>query len=299
MLVRGIGEATFAQLKPYVSLSGRHHPQQKVKVARGARRPRPRPPPSRRRPSQAVTGCSHRGGAFVPRPAFSISPSLCTRLPQGDPMSTQRGFQLIELMVVLALISMAALIVVPPVLSMSARLRVELAAHELVAALHQARSLRSAAVLERRPQVLPRRRARDLRLYRDGDGDGVRTADIDAGVDPQVTPLRTLVHLGGRVGFGFPPGPAPRDPGDPRPAARPARRPDPLQRLRHRLLRPARDLDAGLALRHRRPPRALGGARARPHRQGAGDALGPRHATRWKLSRRQRPRLDSPKRPRV
>jgi competence protein ComEA len=37
MLVRGIGEATFAQLKPYVSLSGETTLGQKVKVSRGGK----------------------------------------------------------------------------------------------------------------------------------------------------------------------------------------------------------------------------------------------------------------------
>ena len=37
MLVRGIGEATFAQLKPYVSLSGDTTLSHKVKVSRGTK----------------------------------------------------------------------------------------------------------------------------------------------------------------------------------------------------------------------------------------------------------------------
>ena len=37
MLVRGIGESTFAQLKPYISLSGETTLSQKVKVARGGK----------------------------------------------------------------------------------------------------------------------------------------------------------------------------------------------------------------------------------------------------------------------
>jgi len=41
MLVRGIGEATFAQLKPYVSLNGETTLSQKVKVARGGSKPAP------------------------------------------------------------------------------------------------------------------------------------------------------------------------------------------------------------------------------------------------------------------
>jgi hypothetical protein len=52
-------------------------------------------------------------------------------------------------------------------------------------------------------------------VYRDGDGDGLSTRDIDAGVDPPLAPPRRLEHTGADVRFGFPPGPAPRDPGDP------------------------------------------------------------------------------------
>ena len=37
MLVRGIGEATFGQLKPYVSLSGETTLSHKVKVSRGSK----------------------------------------------------------------------------------------------------------------------------------------------------------------------------------------------------------------------------------------------------------------------
>lgn len=130
-------------------------------------------------------------------------------------MSTQRGFQLVELVVVLALLSMAALIVVPPVLSMSARLRTEMAAHELVVALYQTRSLAQLQSAYVGIKFYPTAGRVTYACYRDGDGDGVRTVDITAGTDPQVTPLRTMLNLGGRTGFGFPPGPPPRDPGDP------------------------------------------------------------------------------------
>ena len=45
----------------------------------------------------------------------------------------------------------------------------------------------------------------------------MRTADVDLGVDPQVEPWRPLTHLGRGIGFGFPPGPLPRDPTSGRP----------------------------------------------------------------------------------
>lgn len=130
-------------------------------------------------------------------------------------MSKERGFQLVELVVVLALMSMAALIVVPPVLSMSARLRTQMAAHELMAALYETRALAQKQAAYVGIKFYPAAGRVAYACYRDGDGDGVRTADITSGVDPQVTPLRIMIHLGGRTGFGFPPGRPPRDPGDP------------------------------------------------------------------------------------
>jgi len=53
-------------------------------------------------------------------------------------------------------------------------------------------------------------------LYRDGDGDGVLTADINRGIDPEVQAPHVLQSFGRGVGFGFPPGIVPRDPSDPR-----------------------------------------------------------------------------------
>ena len=131
-------------------------------------------------------------------------------------MSSERGFQLVELVVVLALISAGALIFVPPLLSASARLRVDLAAHELMAALYEARSLALVQSSNVGVKFYPAPGRVTYACYRDGDGDGVRSADIVSGADPRMTPLRTMMHLGGRVGFGFPPGRPPRDPGDPR-----------------------------------------------------------------------------------
>ncbi len=55
-----------------------------------------------------------------------------------------------------------------------------------------------------------------FRLYRDGDGDGVLTRDIEAGVDPPLQPSRELAHVGRQIRFGFPEGVVPRDPGNPR-----------------------------------------------------------------------------------
>lgn len=133
------------------------------------------------------------------------------------PGGVRHGFQLFELLIVLAILGLVATVGIPRVLDWTRSLKVDLAAHELVGALRLARSYairHSANVgLKFRPGGGSRV---TYTLYRDGDGDGVRTVDIDSGVDPAVGRTRELAHFGSQVRFGFPPGPAPRDPGDPR-----------------------------------------------------------------------------------
>ena len=131
-------------------------------------------------------------------------------------MADTRGFQLVELLVSLAVLCALALLTVPALLGASAALRMDAAAHEVAGALQEARSLairhgRAVAV-----RFYPEPRRVGFAHFVDGDGDGVRNADIAANVDPQIAPLRVVAHWRGRLGFGFPPGPAPRDPSSPR-----------------------------------------------------------------------------------
>ncbi len=130
---------------------------------------------------------------------------------------TRTGFSIVEMMVYFAVITVIAGIGVPLVFEWADALRVELAAGEMAGVLQRARIYsvqRSAKVA-----VKFRTEASGVvthALYRDGDGDGVRSADIAAGIDPEVRPPRRLAHLGRRIRFGFPKGDPPRDPGDPR-----------------------------------------------------------------------------------
>ncbi len=131
---------------------------------------------------------------------------------------SQKGFQIVDLVVSLAVMGLALSLGAPPLLRTSADLRLRLAAQELVATL---RLTRAYAIRHSANVAVKFRTAPDgtitFTLYRDGDGDGVLTRDIDRGVDPQVKPPRRMAHLGRGVGFGFPPGPPPRDPSSGRP----------------------------------------------------------------------------------
>ena len=131
-------------------------------------------------------------------------------------MKHNRGFQLIELVLVLALTGLAASLAVPWFVTLATRMELDLAAAEVVAALRLAR----ATAVREAVHVGVKFREQDkgiftFTLYRDGDGDGALTRDIESEVDPPVGFPRNLHHMGRRIRLGFPLGPAPRDPGNP------------------------------------------------------------------------------------
>ena len=130
---------------------------------------------------------------------------------------SRQGFQLFEVLIVLTVLLLVSVAGVPRVLDWTRRLKVDLAANELVGVLRVTRSY--AVRYSTKVGVKFRPGAGSswtFALYRDGDGDGVRTADIDRGIDPPIGIERRLAHFGSYAHFGFPPGPAPRDPGNPR-----------------------------------------------------------------------------------
>src|SRR6187200_825289 len=96
----------------------------------------------------------------------------------------EHGYQLIELLIALAISSLVLAIGIPPLLNLAAGLRVELAAAEVASAFHVARAyaIRHDANVGLKFTVDPDGTV-TWALYRDGDGDGVLTADITSGDD--------------------------------------------------------------------------------------------------------------------
>ncbi len=128
----------------------------------------------------------------------------------------ERGFQLLEMLVVLAILSLLVSMSAPPILRLTGELRVRLAAAEVLSVMRLSRSMAVKRCWNVALKFQPRADGKSTwAVYRDGDGDGVLTADIGKGVDPQVAPTRRLEQIGGRVRFGFPPGRPARAPGDP------------------------------------------------------------------------------------
>jgi len=128
----------------------------------------------------------------------------------------QGGFHLIELVVALALTGLLALSLLTNLVEWTRRWQVRMAATEAMGVLYKAR----AAAIREGVNVGVKFRtepsgAVTFQLYRDGDGDGVRNADIDSGTDQPLTDRHHLQHFGPRVAFGLLTDPPPRDPSSP------------------------------------------------------------------------------------
>lgn len=126
------------------------------------------------------------------------------------------GFTLVELIVVLAILGVISTLLVPSAGALLGDTRLRITAGELAGILHRTRAL----AIRHSTHVAVRFTGREtgavsFAFYRDGDGDGVLSADIRTGVDPVLQVPRLLDQLGNRVRFGFPPGPPARDPGSP------------------------------------------------------------------------------------
>ena len=111
---------------------------------------------------------------------------------------------------------LVALIAYPSLVEATSALRLDLAAQGLVSTLRQARATAIREGTYAGVKLYPLDDGRvEWRLHVDGNGDGVRTADIVDGVDPPRGPRRRLAHFGHYARFGFPSEYTPRDPSRP------------------------------------------------------------------------------------
>lgn len=154
--------------------------------------------------------------AAIPHVANRPAERRMSRSARSETQERPAGFSLVEWIVVVAILGLVATLTLPDLFRLTRGARVSLASRELQGALRLARS----EAIRRGTKVGVKFRSdgrgrHSFTLYRDGDGDGVLTRDIDSGVDPPLSPPRELVHLGQQIRLGFPAGPAPRDPGDP------------------------------------------------------------------------------------
>lgn len=145
---------------------------------------------------------------------FFLTPPRKTHSSMTQPpsRSARRAFTLVDVLGVLAIMGILTALAMPNLRKAQENLELRLAAEEVAGVLRQARRY---AVMhnvhvgvkfhndETRGVVY-------MQVYRDGDGDGVRSRDIESGDDPPVAVAMPLTHQG-RVYFGFPEGPMPRE----------------------------------------------------------------------------------------
>ena len=123
----------------------------------------------------------------------------------------QHGFSALELLFVVALMAALAAMTVPLVAAALDETRTVMAARYLEARIADARmrAVRRATRVALRFE--PVRGGYAVAEYADGNGNGVRTADIASGMDPQLAPARTLGEMFQGVSFGLLPGIPPSD----------------------------------------------------------------------------------------
>jgi hypothetical protein len=140
------------------------------------------------------------------------------------------GYSVLELLICISLATLAVAAGTPTVLATREAVLSDGATDYLARALHAARM----EALKRRASVAVRFEADGgdfvMATYVDGNGNGVRAADISSGVDPLVLPRWRLQDQFAGVGFGFEAGVPDVDGGDT------SSNPDPIRAGRSRML---------------------------------------------------------------
>ena len=115
----------------------------------------------------------------------------------------QRGFSLVELLTIIAILGIMVACAMPSWLSIRRRAAIRSASAEIRSVFHQ---VRSRAIARARHSGIRFTRAGDewqYAIYDDGDGDGIRNDDIDRNVDRMVSPPRFLFQQPHLVSIGL------------------------------------------------------------------------------------------------
>jgi Tfp pilus assembly protein PilE len=111
---------------------------------------------------------------------------------------SSRGHSLLEILTVVGIIGVCAIVAMPSFFSMRQRMGVRIAAAEMRAIFANTRML---AIARHKHVGVKFRRTGDgwqYAVFEDGNGNGVRNADITAGTDRQIQPYRVVLQ-GNRV----------------------------------------------------------------------------------------------------
>jgi prepilin-type N-terminal cleavage/methylation domain-containing protein len=118
-------------------------------------------------------------------------------------MRAQRGFSALELLFVVSLIAALAAMAIPLTSNTIDAMRTSMAASYLEARIASARirAVRHSTRVALRFE--PSREDYAIAEYTDGNGNGIRTADIAAGIDPRLAQPQTLGEMFPGVSFGL------------------------------------------------------------------------------------------------
>lgn len=123
-----------------------------------------------------------------------------------------RGFSLVEMLVVVAVIGLMVSTTLPAFHSMRRRNAVRAAAGEIRGIFHVARSRAIARGSNTGLKFVQAAGTWSFAMYDDGDGDGVRNDDITSGVDRRFGKVRSVIADTSIAAIGLPPNIAVKDP---------------------------------------------------------------------------------------
>jgi prepilin-type N-terminal cleavage/methylation domain-containing protein len=122
-------------------------------------------------------------------------------------LERERGYSLMELLVVIATIGMILAVTLPSLGEVNRRREIRAASAELRSIFREVRSMAIAGGHNVAVKFSLEEGEWQFGIFEDGDGDGVRNDDIASGRDPLVRPFRRVFGSQGHVRIGLPPVP--------------------------------------------------------------------------------------------